>query len=95
MYNYSLNPLILSDPRADREEGNGGFSPGEHQDQRWIEDQGPGGCTPVEGKVQEIAEGAGGSESPGSIPYRQGLAGGLRQTHSLHGFWHYCLQKQK
>lgn len=84
----------LTEPRAGRQEGDEGITPGEYKDQRWIEDQGPGGCAPVEGKVQETAEGAGGGEGPGSVPYRQGFAGRFRQMHSLNRFWHHSLQLQ-
>ncbi len=91
MYLLFINALILSEPRTGREEGDGDITPGEHEEQRWTEDQGPRGCAPVEGKVQETAEGAGGSDGPGSIPHWQGLAGRLRQLHLLHGFWHHSL----
>lgn len=54
--------IILSESRAGRQEGNGGVTPGEHEEQTRAEEQGPRSCEPVEGKVPETAEGAGGGE---------------------------------
>lgn len=73
----------MTEPRAGRQEGDGGAAPGEHEEQSWIEDQGPGGRAPVEGKVQEAAEGPGGGEGPGSGPHGRGLAGVLVQVYAL------------
>lgn len=52
--------MVVSEPRADREEGDGGLGAGEREEQKRAEDQGPRSGAPVEGEVQEAAEGAGG-----------------------------------
>lgn len=64
----SFNP---AESRTNREEGNGGVTAGEHEEQRRSEDQGSTGCGAVEGKVQEAAEGGGGGECSHSAVWKR------------------------